>query len=56
MKFPKGGNGKMFGKSGTGTQAPGMTSSKKTSKGGKFPMGGNGKMFGKSGAKPAKKC
>jgi len=55
MKFPKGGNGKMFGKSGSGTQAPG-TSAKKSGKGGKFPMGGNGKMFGKTGVKPSKKC
>lgn len=49
----KGGNGKMFGKSGSSQQKPGVTSQEGRSAGGK-PKGGSTKMFGKQTASPAK--
>jgi len=53
--FPKGGNGKMFGK-GHASPMPAAHTGKPSqgAKGGKFPKGGNGKMFGKGSASPAR--
>lgn len=51
--FPKGGNGKMFGKQHAGPKAPGVTGKVTKGDGGKFPAGGSGKMFGKGSARPA---
>lgn len=52
--FVKGGSGKMFGKTGTGTQKPGTTATaSRSGGGGKWAKGGGGKMTGKK-VTPAK--
>lgn len=51
--FPKGGNGKMFGKGHANPMPAGRTAKPDQGKGGdKFPSGGNGHMFGKGSARP----
>lgn len=48
-----GGSGKMFKRTGSSTQKPGVSSQEGHSKGGK-PKGGSTKMFGKQSASPVK--
>lgn len=54
FSFPKGGSGKMFGRTGATPAKAGMTSKSGSGQGGKFAQGGSGKMFGRRGSQAAK--
>jgi hypothetical protein len=50
FSFPKGGSGKMFGRTGATPQKPGTTSKEGSGQGGKFAAGGSGKMAPRKGS------
>lgn len=50
VEFAKGGNGKMFGRTGATPAKAGVTSKEGSGQGGKFASGGSGHMFGRRGS------
>lgn len=53
IDFPKGGDGKMFGKGGVKAAVSGVSGKETNAGAGEWPKGGSGKMFGKQSANKA---